>query len=188
MSITACSQKPFPIEIFSFFSFIPVCLPSIFFFSYVLLLLCFTLVLLSLLFRIFLQHICIVFFFREVQPLIWTWTCMPLRRLQLRACWILHCSWQTSHTWRLLLNRELDTGTVCKLVFAWPHLLLPQKNYLWCNFFFNCFNCILRYYVAVLTLISFSLALQIVAGVLIIIIGEHCILDILLEKSILYVF
>lgn len=32
---------------------------------------------------------------------------------------------------------------------------------------------LLRYYIAVLTLISFSLALQIVAGVLIIIIGEH---------------
>lgn len=44
----------------------------------------------------------------------------------------------------------------------------PTRDMTLNNFFF----CIPRYYVAVLTLISFSLALQIVAGVLIIIIGE----------------
>lgn len=45
--------------------------------------------------------------------------------------------------------------------------------------FYNSFLLLFRYYIAVLTLISFSLILQIVAGVLIIIIGEAITLQLL---------
>ncbi len=53
------------------------------------------------------------------------------------------------------------------------HIYCCLKQYLLINICcITFFSLLLRYYIAVLTLISFSLALQIVAGVLIIIIGE----------------